>query len=186
METKQQNVVNGVNIDNLKATVDAIAAQPELGRFEFRASNQAIEGGLNRTEVKTFHGAGQEHRTEAEPFVVLNDEPPVLLSQDRAPNPAEYLLHGLLGCMTTTTLYKAAAQGIEIDSITSEIEGDLDVQGMLGLDPNVRPGYQELRAVLRVKTKGDRDAVAKLHRYSPVFNTLAEPVPVKVRVEFVD
>jgi uncharacterized OsmC-like protein len=175
-------MLNGINPDALAQTVAAIQAQPELAQFQFRARNRLIGGGLNRSEIKTFHGAKQEHRTDSPGFVVDNDEPPVLLSQDQAPNPVEYVIHALLGCMTTTTVYKAAALGIEIESVRSEIEGDLDLQGMLGLDPSVRPGYQELRARLFIKTKDQRPELLELYRGSPVFDTLARPVPIKVQV----
>jgi uncharacterized OsmC-like protein len=186
MNAVQTQMINGVNTEVLGATVEAIKAQPELAQFKFRARNRAIEGGLNRSEIKEFYGASQEHRTDRKPFVLENDEPPVLLSNDQAPNPVEYVIHALLGCMTTTTLYKAAAQGIEIESVRSEVEGDLDLQGMLGLDPDVRPGYQEIRARLRIRTRGDREKVRDLHRSSPVFDTLARPVPIKVEVVFED
>ena len=123
---------------------------------------------------------------DKEPFVMDNDEPPVLLSADRAPNPVEYVIQALLGCMTTTTNYKAAAQGIEIKSIRSEVEGDIDLRGFLGLDPGVRPGFQEMRATLRIKTSGPRDKVRELFRSSPVLDTLSRPVPIKVNVVFED
>jgi uncharacterized OsmC-like protein len=176
--------MNGIDLDALMNTVNAITADPEIAQFKFRARNRLVEGGLNRSEIKTFYGAKQEHRTDKAPFVLENDEPPVLLSADKAPNPVEYVIHALLGCMTTTTAYKAAGLGMEIESIRSEIEGDLDLQGMLGLDPDVRPGFQEIRAKLFIKSKGDRETLAALHRSSPVFDTLARPVPIKVEVVF--
>jgi uncharacterized OsmC-like protein len=179
--------VNGIDLDALNTTVAAIQAQPEVGQFKFRATNRYMHGGLNRSEIKQFYGAMQEHRTDRKPpFVVENDEPPILLSKDKAPNPVEYVIQALLGCMTTTTVYKAAAQGIEIESVRSQIEGDLDVQGMLGLDPDVRPGFQEIRAKLIVKTKGPRDMIRELHKSSPVYDTLARPVPIKVEIVFED
>jgi uncharacterized OsmC-like protein len=180
-ETKQ---INGVDTAAMNQTVAAIKADPELAQFRFRAKNRAIRGGHNRSEVKEFYGAKQEHRTEKEPFVLDSDEPPVLLSEDAGPNPVEYAIQALLGCMTTTTLYKAAAQGIEIESIRSEVEGDIDLNGMLGLDRDVRPGYQEIRAKLRIKTKGPKDKVRDLYRFSPVYDTLSRPVPIKVEVQF--
>jgi len=186
MTSTQSHLVNGVDAERLAATVSAIESQPGLGRFQFRATNRSISGGLNRSQIGTFHGAGAEHRVDTAPFVVDNDEPPVLLSDDRAPNPVEYVLQALLGCMTTSTLYKAAAQGIEIDSIRSEIEGDLDLRGMLELDPDTRAGFQAIRARLCIKTKGDRQALRALHRSSPVFDTIARPVPIEVTVEFED
>jgi uncharacterized OsmC-like protein len=176
--------MNGIDVDALSSTAQAIMAEPEIAQFKFRARNHLVQGGFNRSEIKEFHGAKQEHRTEKEGFRLENDEPPVLLSGDLAPNPVEYVLHALLGCMTTTTNYKAAALGIEVESIRSEIEGDLDLQGMFELDPNVRPGFQAIRARLYIKSKGDNEKLAKLHRYSPVFDTLSRPVPVKVEVIF--
>lgn len=187
MKTNTQStteLTNGVDTGALGKTVDAIQGNPAIAAFKFRAQNRLISGGLNRSEVQTFHGALQEHRTDQNPFVLYNDEPPVLLSADQAPNPVEYVIQALLGCMTTTTNYKAAAQGIEIESITSEIEGDLDLQGMLGLDPDVRPGFQELRATLRIKTRGPKEMVRDLYMGSPVYDTLARPVPIKVNVIF--
>jgi len=179
-------MINGVDTKALAETVEAIKAKPEIAKFEFRAKNRLVEGGLNRSEIKEFRGACQEHRTDGGGFVLENDEPPVLLSRDRAPNPVEHVIHGLLGCMTTTTMYKAAGLGIEIESIRSEVEGDIDLHGMFGMDPDVRPGYQELRAKLVIKTKGPKDVVRQLHRYSPVYDTLARPVPIKVEVVFED
>jgi hypothetical protein len=88
--------------------------------------------------------------------------------------------------MTTETNYRAASMGIEIESISSEVEGDIDLQGMLGLDPDVRSGYQELRATLRIKTKGPHDKLRELYKSSPVYDTLSRPVPIKVNVVFED
>lgn len=186
MNTATANTTNGVDVNALVQTVEAIQNQPEIAQFQFRATNEYVEGGLNRSKIKGFSGALQEHRTESEGFVVENDEPQVLLSGDRAPNPAEYVLQSLLGCMTTLTMYRAAAMGIEIESINSEVEGDIDLHGMMGLDPDVRPGFQEIRAKLRIKTKGPQDKVRDLHKSSPIFDTLARPVPVKVDVIFED
>ncbi len=187
MEAMQRDpVINGVDTRAMNQTVDAIRTDPALAQFKFRAKNRAILGGHNQSEVKEFYGAKQEHRTDKEPFILDNDEPPILLSGDTGPNPVEYVIQALLACMTTTTVYKAAAQGIEIESVRSEVEGDIDLRGMLGLDPKVRPGYQEIRATLRIKTKGPKDKVRDLHRFSPVYDTLARPVPIKVEIKFED
>ncbi len=179
-------ILNGIDSDVLTQTIEAIKTNPEIAKFKFAASNRLVEGGLNRSEVKEFHGALQEHRTDKEAFVLYNDEPPVLLSEDKAPNPVEYVAQALLGCMTTQTNYRAASLGIEIESISSEVEGDIDLQGMMGLDPDVRSGYQELRATLRIKTKGPHDKLRELYKGSPVYDTLSRPVPIKVNVVFED
>lgn len=184
MNTETKNIVNGVDVDGIINTVKAVSADPEIAQFKFRATNRLVEGGLNRTEIKEFRGAKQEHRTDKEAFVLYNDEPQVLLSNDKAPNPVEYVINALLGCMTTTTTYHAAAKGIEIESMRSEIEGNLDLQGFLGMDPDVRPGYETIRAKLFIKTKGPHDEVASLHKLSPVYDIVSRPVPVQVEVVF--
>lgn len=178
--------INGVDVEALGQTLEAIKNRNEIAQFQFRAENKFVSGGLNRSKIKTFTGALQEHRTDAEGFTMLNDEPHVLLSGDQAPNPAEYVIQALLGCMTTTTAYHAAGMGIEIESMSSEIESDVDLQGMLGLDPDVRPGFQEIRVKLRIKTKGPKEKIRDLHRSSPIYDTLSRPVPVKVDVIFED
>lgn len=182
MQPAIQSKVNGIDAEALRQTVEAIRSHPELARFQFRARNQLVEGALNRSEVGEFHGAQTEHRRGIEPFVLHNDEPHVLLSKDQAPNPVEYVLQALLACMTTTTVYKAAAHGIEIDGIESEIEGDIDLRGLLEIDPNVPPGFQEIRATLRIRSQDTSPELREFYRKSPVFDTLTRPVPVKVCV----
>lgn len=173
---------NGVDTVALGSTVIAIHSNPKLAQFRFRVRNRLVEGGLNRSEIGEFYGAETAHRNGLEPFVVHNDEPAVLLSGDEAPNPVEYLLQALLGCLTTTTAYKATANRIDITSISSEVEGDLDLRGMLGLDSNVRPGLQEVRATLRIKSPGRDHRLLTFYQNSPVYDTLSRGVPVKVEV----
>jgi uncharacterized OsmC-like protein len=185
MTAVTDSIINGVDTEMLGQRVEAISANPDIAQFKFRATNRFVEGGLNRSQIKNFYGALTEHRTEKS-FVVDNDEPPILLSKDTAPNPVEYVIQALLACMTTTTVYRAAGQGIEIESVRSEVEGDLDIHGMMALDPDVRPGFQELRVKMFVKTKGPRNTIRDLHRTSPVFDTLSRPVPIKVEMVFED
>lgn len=183
MLVKEQTTVNGVPVDQLKETLQAIRKDPGLGSFQFRAKNQWLCGGRNRSTVKDFHGAGREDTTRGEPFVLDNDEPPVLLGEDRAPNPVEYILHGLAGCLTTTMVCHAAARGIEIQSVESSLEGDIDVRGFLGLSDEVPRGYQAIRVIMRVKSDASAAKLAELSKFSPVYNTLVNPVPVEVVIE---
>lgn len=180
--TTQEQILNGVNVTRLGQTVEAIQQQPELAQFRFRARNQWITGGYNEARVNQFYGAGQE-MSRPDDFVFQADEPPVLLGEDKGANPVEFVLAGLSGCMTTTLAYHAAARGLEIESIRSEFEGDLDLQGMLDLDPNVRNGYREIR--VRFKVKGDLDeaTIHELIRKSPVYDIVSNPVPVRIIVE---
>jgi uncharacterized OsmC-like protein len=179
------NIINGVDIDALSGTIDAIKGQPAIATFKFQAKNRWIDGGLNRSEIAKFCGACQEH-AHMQPFVLDNDEPPVLLSKDTAPNPVEYVLHALAGCLTTSLVYHAAARGISIDEVESKLEGDLDLHGFLGLDENVRNGYQQIRVSFKIKgglTEAQKDELAKIaQKYSPVFDIVSNEAPVEVEV----
>jgi uncharacterized OsmC-like protein len=178
-------IVNGVDLDRLSGTIDAVTADPALAQFQFRASNHWIDGGYSRTTIKDFHGAGQEDTTRTEPFTVHSDEPPVLLGQNRAPNTVEYVLHALAACVSGTIVYHAAARGIALDGLETTIQGDLDLHGFLGLDSSVRPGYDQIR--ITIKATGDFDdnqfaELASLTRYSPVRDIVSNPVPVAIDV----
>ena len=120
MTTQTQTLINGVPVDRLVETIEAIDAQPSLGESHFRATNRWINGALNRSTIQGFYAAGEEDTTRTEPFVFDNDEPPVLLGENRGANPVEYVLHGLAGCITTTFVYYAAAQGVELEAVESE------------------------------------------------------------------
>jgi uncharacterized OsmC-like protein len=177
------NFVNGVNVIALCETIDAISGNAEIAKFNFRAKNTWMGGDRNRSTIKEFTGALAEHRTGVQAFIADNGEPEVLLGDDAAPNPVEWLLHALIGCMTTTTVYHAAARGIVIEAIDSEIEGDLDLRGFLGLSADVRKGYSAVRVRMRVKTQADPDAIKALTKMSPVFDVVSNSVPVSVSVE---
>jgi uncharacterized OsmC-like protein len=178
-------IVNGVDLDRLSGTIDAVTADPALARFQFRARNHWIDGGYSRTTIKDFYGAGQEDATRTQPFTVDSDEPPVLLGQNRAPNTGEYVLHALAACVSGTIVYHAAARGIVLAGVETTVHGDLDVQGFLGLDAAVRPGYEQIQ--VSVKVAGDLDdaqlaQIESMTRFSPVRDTVVNPVPVAVEV----
>ena len=178
-------IVNGVDLDRLSGTIDHVSADPALARFQFRARNHWIDGGYSRTTIKDFYGAGQEDTTRTEPFTVDSDEPPVLLGQNRAPNTVEYVLHALAACVSGTIVYHAAARGIALDSLETTIHGDLDLHGFLGLDSNVRPGYEQIRVTIKAAGDFDDDQLAELARltsYSPVRDSVSNPVPVTIEV----
>jgi uncharacterized OsmC-like protein len=179
------HAVNGVDLDRLAATIEAVNSDPALARFQFRASNHWMGGGYSRTTIKDFYGAGQEDVTRTQSFTVDTDEPPVLLGENRAPNTGEYVLHALAACLSGTIVYHAAARGIALDGVETTISGDLDLRGFLGLDSDVRPGYQQIRVT--IKATGDFDdtqlaELTSLIRYSPVRDIVSNPVPVAVDV----
>jgi uncharacterized OsmC-like protein len=185
MTTKQP--LNGVNVEQLMQTINAITADPTLAKFEFRARNQWLNGGHNRTMIQGFYGAGQEDTTRTEAFVMDNDEPAVLLGTDQGANPVEVLLHALAGCLTTSLVYHAAARGIRIDEVESRYEGKLDLRGFLGMSDQVRNGYEQIRVVFKVKGNATEEQLQELcqlaQRRSPVFDMVSNPVPVQVTME---
>ena len=133
MQSQDVKMLNGLSTSQMFATIDAIKTQPALAQFQFRARNAWINGGENRSTIKGFYGAGREDDSRTAPFVFTNGEPPVLLGANEGANPVEFLLHALAGCVTTTTVLHAAARGIHIEELSTELEGEIDVQGLLGM-----------------------------------------------------
>jgi uncharacterized OsmC-like protein len=174
--------INGLDTVALFGTVDAIKANPSLSRFEFRARNRWISGGENRSRIKEFFGAGSEDTSRTAAFEFVNGEPPVLLGNNEGANPVEFLLHALAGCVTTTTVLHAAARGISIRRMSTELVGDLDVQGLLALDDSVAPGYREIRIRMHIEadcSDAELDELLDFAKdHSPVCNTVCRPIPV--------
>lgn len=179
--TAMSRRVNGVELDKLMATINAIQADPELGSCHFRARNQWLGANRNRSTVKGFYSAKQE-REHKQSFTMDADEPPILAGTDQAANPVEHLLHALASCLTTSMVAHAAVQGIEIKELESELEGDIDLRGFLGL-ADVPKGYTNIRAKFRVKAKPeDVSRIKELAYFSPVFATIANGAKVDVEV----
>ena len=178
--------MNGVDVDRLFETIDAIKQIPQLADFKFRLRNRWINGGLNRSNIKNFYGAGKDNQRQ-EPFVLDADEPPVLLGEDSAPNPVEYLMHALVACVTTSLVYHAAAKGIKIQELETRAEGEIDLHGFLGLDDSVRRGYKNIQIKCRIKADVPDEELEELCRlgptYSPVFDSVTRGVNVVVGLD---
>ena len=177
--------LNGLDTQKMIETVGALKANPTLAKFEFRARNRWIAGGENRSTIKDFYGAGAEDVSRAEPFEFTNGEPPVLLGNNEGANPVEFLLHALAGCVTTTTVLHASARGIELESLSTRLVGDIDLQGLLALE-DVPAGYQGIRIEMDIKAKNASDEelddlLQFAQAHSPVCNTVCRPVPVVVQ-----
>jgi uncharacterized OsmC-like protein len=176
--------LNGVPLAQMMETVAAIKDSPSLAQFQFRARNKWIDGGENRSTIQGFYGAGREDDSRAEPFVFTNGEPPVLLGANEGANPVEFLLHALAGCVTTTMVVHAAARGIRLTELSTELDGDIDLQGFLGLDEGTFPGYEGIR--IRMNVKADcsdaelEDLLEFARGHSPVCSTVCRPVPVVI------
>lgn len=185
METTKNLKVNGFNTEEITETVHAIKANPEIAKFEFRVRNKWVTGGHNRATVKEFYGGCQEDNSREKAWVFDNGEPPVLLGHNEGANPVEYLLSALSGCMTTTMALHAAARGIEVESIESRFEGDIDVQGFLGLNDKVRNGYQQIRVTFKIKgdlTESQREELISFTKMSPVYDVITNGTSVDVKL----
>jgi uncharacterized OsmC-like protein len=182
--TSPRTELNGIDTKQMADTFTALKANPALASFEFRARNRWISGGENRSTIKDFYGAGTEDTSRAQSFEFTNGEPPVLLGHNEGANPVEFLLHALAGCVTTTTVLHAAARGIEIESLSTRLVGDIDLQGLLALD-DVPAGYKGIRIEMDIKAKNATDAelddlIGFAQAHSPVCNTVCQPVPVVI------
>lgn len=174
--------VNGIDMSVLKETIGAIQQDPELANCHFRVRNTWIGANRNRTQVQDFHAArGEQSHKKA--FTMECDEPPMLAGTDEGANPVEHLLHALAGCVTTSMVAHAAVRGIQIEELESEIEGDIDLRGFLGLAPEVPKGYTSIRMNFRVKSDADPARLKKLAEFSPVFNTITDGAKVDISVQ---
>jgi len=186
VETKKdRGPRNGVDTPTLFATLDALRSQPELAKFQFRVSNRWVKGTKSRSRMESFTGAGGEH-AHKQVFEYDADHHTVLVGTDEGPTPVEFLLHGLAACITAGIANIAAARGVTLTEVTSRVEGDIDLRGILGLSNEVRNGYQRIRASFDIK--GDapaeklREIVEQSRARSAVFDVLTKGVPVEVAV----
>jgi uncharacterized OsmC-like protein len=185
-QKEQEQIVNGVNVSKLFGTVEAIKVNPEIAKFNFKASGKWINGGHNRTTINEFYGACQNFQRK-EAFVFEKDEPPVLLGEDHGANPVEYVLAALDGCLITSLIYHAAAKGIKIDEIETSFSGDLNLHGFLGLDENTRNGYEKIKVEFKIKADAPKEKLQELvqlaQKRSPVFDIVSHPTPVEVSLK---
>ena len=184
--TTENPRVNGVDTAKLFGTLDVVKEQPQIAEFQFRAANTWLSGTHSRTSYDGFFGATQELRHK-QVTVVDADHPEVLTGADHAPTPVEYLLHALAACITAGIGNVAAARGVNLTSVTSTVAGDIDLMGLLGLDPTVRNGYQSIE--MKVRIEGDAEAevlrkvVERSIARSAVFDMLTNGTTVTVTVE---
>jgi len=186
MTTTQSPVRNGVDTATLFATLDAVKQAPEAAQFRFRARNRWVSGTHSQSTIDDFYGVGEERSHDA-PTTLDVDHPKVLVGGDNGPTPVEYVLHGLAGCLTAGLANIAAARGIELTEVTSTVEGDIDLNGILGLDDRVRNGFQQIRVSLDVKGNAPaeklRQLVEQSRARSAVFDIITNSVPVTIQVD---
>jgi uncharacterized OsmC-like protein len=183
---KRQTVpLNGVDTPRFFATIAAVADQPSLAKFKFRAEGSWKGGTHCQSAVAGFFGAGSEMK-HATTFLTDSDHPAVLCGEDRGPTPVEHLLHALAGCLAAGVANISAARGVKLDSVTCQVEGDMDLRGILGLSDEVRNGFQAIRVTMSIKGDASDDKLRQIAEQSrarsAVFDVLTNGVPVEITV----
>ncbi len=176
------SMINGVNVDQLMNVIGEIEADQNYAKFQFRVSNQWINGSLSRSRIKGFYAGNAEDSTRDEAFTLDADEPLIAAGQDSAPNSMEYVLHALATCLTGTLVYHAAVNGIVIESVESSYAGDMDVRGLFGLTDGVRKGFNKVTVEMRVNSKASVDELTELAMFSPVFEMVSKSLPVEFKL----
>ena len=175
----QKEMTNGVDVRHIKDVIGAIEADPGYAKFQWRATNQWINGSLSRSRIKDFYAGNAEDTTRKEPFTLDADEPSIAAGQNSAPNSMEYVLHALATCLTGTLVYHAAVRGIEIEAVESSYAGDMDVRGLFGLADGVRRGFNKVTVNMRVKSEASVEELTEMALYSPVYDMVSRSLPVE-------
>jgi uncharacterized OsmC-like protein len=183
--TNRPTVDNGVDVAALLAAREALTTAPEAAGFTWRARTEWIDGTHSRTTVHDFSGLGTEH-SHRQPFVFDADHPEVFASEDRGATPVEIALAALAACLTAGVASVATNRGVQLRSVIASLEGDMDLQGILGMDPDVRNGFSSIRVRYEIDadaTRADIEAiVAQSQKRSAVFDLIANPTNVEVGV----
>jgi uncharacterized OsmC-like protein len=187
MTTTTAPIRNGIDTAQVYGTLDALKADPALAHFELRATNRWIDGTHSRSTIQGFWGAGQEDASRDVPFVLDASEPPLLFGDNEAPNPAEFVLHALAGCLTLTIVNVAAARKVTLTEVSSTLAGVFDARGATGIDDDYRNGFEHIRVALTVKGDAPQEKleeiVERAKARSVVYDIVSNPVRVDVTAE---
>ncbi len=186
MHTTTQPIDNGVNVTALLGAREALSQAPEAARFTWRAHCDWIRGTHSQIAVEDFHGLGETQRHRSR-FTYQADHPEVFAAEDQGPTPVEYVLVGLAACLTAGVAAVAQHRGIQLRSVKAMVEGDMDIQGILGMDPEVRNGFDDIRVTFEIDadaSRADIEAlVAQSQKRSAVYDLLTNPTHVKVELK---
>jgi uncharacterized OsmC-like protein len=184
--TQTRPALNGVDVPTLFATLDAVKEQPDIAQFQFRARNEWISGTHNRSTIQGFYGAGQEDTSRTQPFTFDADHPGVLVGRNNAPTAVEFLLHAIAACLTSGLANIAAVRGVQLHRVSSTVEGDIDLLGILGISGEVRNGYRQIRVSFEIEGDASPEQLAALveqsRRRSAVYDVLANGTDVVIDV----
>ena len=183
MENTKAN--NGVNVDALLAAREVLKGAPQAAKFTWRASCKWKNGTHSETSIQGFHGLGEEqkHKTETS---FSADHPEIFASEDLGVTPVEYLLVGLASCLTAGVAAVAQNRGIQLRSVESKVEGKMDIQGILGIDSDVRNGYDDIKITFKIDADASKKEiealVAQSQKRSAVYDVITNPTNVTVEV----
>lgn len=174
------SILNGIDTDALRSTIDAISQDHELGLAGFSATTRWTGGTKSESRISHWVLGGQRKPRN---FTITTDEPAELLGEESAPNPQEVLMAGLNACMMVGYVAGCAFHGIELESLEIETKGELDLRGFLGIDPAVKPGYEEVEYVVRIKGNGTPEQFQQVHetvmKTSPNFSNFSTAIQMK-------
>jgi uncharacterized OsmC-like protein len=181
----ETTVNNGVNVEALLAAREALKSAPEAARFKWRASCKWQNGTHSETKIEGFHGLGQEQKHKSS-FSFDADHPEIFASEDHGITPVEFMLVGLASCLTAGVAAVAQNRGIQLRSVEARVEGSMDIQGILGIDSEVRNGYDDIKVTFKIDadaSKKDIEAlVAQSQKRSAVYDVITNPTSVTVEV----
>jgi uncharacterized OsmC-like protein len=181
---RAENRVNGIDVDALQNVIQQVGEDPAKGIVEFRVKSQWAGQARSEASIESYTIGGQTVRRS---FKVAVDEPFELLGENTAPNPQELLMAALNACVTVGYVAGAAARGIKLEKVEIETKGELDLRGFLGIDETVRPGYESIQYVVRVKGSGTPEQFREIHeavmKTSPNYFNIVNPVRIDASLE---
>jgi len=185
MATTKTPVDNGVNVQALLGAREALREAPEGAQFQWRATCKWVYGTHSRTGIKRYFGLGQEqqHKTE---FTFETDHPEIFASEDKGATPVELVLAGLAGCLTAGVAAVAQMRDIQLRSVSATLEAGMDIQGILGIDSDVRTGFDGIKVTYQIDADATPDEiealVAQSQKRSAVYDIITNPTNVTVEV----
>ena len=181
----ESSVNNGVNVEALLAAREVLKGAPQAAKFTWRASCKWKNGTHSRTDIQGFHGLGEEQKHKTE-FSFDADHPEIFASEDLGVTPIEFVLVGLASCLTAGVAAVAQNRGVQLRSVEAKLEGTMDIQGILGIDRDVRNGYDDIKVTFHIDADAPKKEieaiVAQSQKRSAVYDVLTNPTNVTVAV----
>ena len=186
MTNVTQTVDNGVNVEALVGAREALEQMPEAAKFTWRATCNWVTGTHSQTEINGFFGLGEE-QDRGKTFTLDGDHPEVFAAEDNGPTPVELLLSGLAACLTAGVASVAQYRGIQLRSVKATLEGDMDLQGIMGIEGDARNGFEAIRVTFEIDADASEEdikaLVAQSQKRSAVFDIITNPTNVFVDVK---